>query len=217
MSVPPPMAPVIAPGERRCPACGVNASGSVTDSGFCRACGHDYVRSVRRGIKSNLDLRAVARHQRWVIIVAALTLLSYLLYCGAEYGVPLGSGAAGRAGMQVMTVLPSALRVLLLIISIVGAVTVGTLAVSLRMNIISVVLHIILALVPCLGVLSLLSVSSQASIALRLVGLRVGLLGVADEKVVRILSSNRCRSCGYILATGAQRCPECGAAPDFGG
>jgi len=42
--------------------------------------------------------------------------------------------------------------------------------------------------------------------------LKVGFFGVSDDEVVRKLSVNRCRQCGYILAPGTRptRCPECG-------
>jgi hypothetical protein len=71
----------------------------------------------------------------------------------------------------------------------------------------------VLLIAPCINLLLLLVINGRATRALKDAGLRVGLMGVRDDELLRKLSVHLCRQCGYDLTgnvTGV--CPECGTA-----
>jgi len=158
-------------------------------------------------------MRAIARYQRRVQYFVLAMLAVYGVSILAPLVMPLGIGAAAQAGLQIMVVLTAAWGVVSVIASIVAVVLVAQLATTMRFHIVRTVLYSLLALAPCFNILVLLSVSSQATAMLKLAGLKVGFFGVSDEQVMRLLSANRCRQCGYILMPGVHSpvCPECGA------
>lgn len=200
--------------SRRCPACDVDVTNGVTPSGYCRSCGHDLVSTAalpawRRG----LDLRAVARHQRHVQYVALVLLLVFFMSIMVPILAPLGTGTAGRIGSSLVSAASFAWSVISVIGGIASLWFVTRLTLAMKFHVARVVIYALLALAPCMNILVLLSASSQASAMLKLAGLKVGFFGVSDEQILRVLSSNRCTKCGYILVHGERtpRCPECGA------
>lgn len=200
---------------RCCPACGIDVENQVTASGYCKACGHDLVGTAPppRWKRGNVDLRVVARRQRHVIW-AALAVFGMNLVSAAPpfLGYGVGSGVA-RPWLYILAASAWLLPVVMIATSVAAAVVVVRLAAALRMHPAMIVIHAILALAPCINVLVLISVSSQATTMLRREGLRVSLLGVSEEDLARVLEPSRCRNCGYILARGVPqlKCPECGA------
>ncbi|HPM25002.1 MAG TPA: hypothetical protein PLP66_13930, partial [Phycisphaerae bacterium] len=73
------------------------------------------------------------------------------------------------------------------------------------------VLYTILMFAPCVNLIILLVINQQATAVLRKAGLRVGLMGVKDEQVVRLLGLYCCRKCSYSLIGNVSGvCPECG-------
>lgn len=71
----------------------------------------------------------------------------------------------------------------------------------------------ILMLAPCVNLLLLLLVSMSVTRTLRRAGLHVGLMGVNDEDVERIVNQELCNGCGYNLTGNVSGCcPECGRA-----
>ena len=121
-------------------------------------------------------------------------------------------GPAGPMG-QAASLIDDAGAIIWLLAGLIASVQTVFLTVAMRFNVVWVIFYGILALAPCLNILVLLSVSSQATAMLKVAGLRMGLLGVSDEQVMRKLASNRCRQCGYILTEGVATtvCPECGS------
>lgn len=64
---------------------------------------------------------------------------------------------------------------------------------------------------PCISLLMLVVVNLYATKALRDAGLKVGLMGISDDEVVRGLAPFICRNCGYSLIGNISGvCPECG-------
>jgi hypothetical protein len=190
--------------QRQCPACGAPAEGNVSPSGVCLSCGHDFLATAPPpGWKqAGLDLRAVARVQR--------LLLRFVLVIAILYVVNVALAMGARRASEWPTL---ALGAVILCAQIGALVMVVRLLATLRRAIIVRVIYAVLLVVPCLGLLALLSVSDEATRVLKFAGLKVGLMGVSDEQVVRMLAQNRCRACGYNLAGSATgTCPECGAA-----
>jgi len=65
--------------------------------------------------------------------------------------------------------------------------------------------------VPAVNLAVMAVASSQAATALRKAGIRVGIFGVSDQKVLAHRNLNLCRQCGYDLTGNVSgRCPECG-------
>ena len=82
---------------------------------------------------------------------------------------------------------------------------------AMRRHIVVICLYGLLMFAPCVNLVILLLVNSLATRVLRKAGLSVGLMGVKDEDVVRLLSPNLCRKCAYNLTGNVSgRCPECG-------
>ena len=197
--------------ERNCPACRTPLENNVSSSGECLSCGHDLVVTAPPPgwFVGDLDLRAIAQRQRellWII------LASIVLYF---------------TGMLTMLDIPwlgFVFLALMLLLSIYAIVCVLRLQGALCTHVVWRVVTAILIFAPCIGLLILLGVNGRATTALQRAGLKVRFMGVRDDEVVKLLSSNRCSHCGYLLiGIPSERCPECGepiAAPkridDFG-
>ena len=69
----------------------------------------------------------------------------------------------------------------------------------------------IVMVAPCGNVLLLLLVNMSVTRTLRRAGLHVGLAGVKDEEVERLLNPMLCKQCGYNLTGNVSGiCSECG-------
>jgi len=155
-------------------------------------------------VRDGVDLRLLARRQRMVL----------WLFLGSAVGeLLLFAPGASRLTAQ------GAVVEVMIMLSVRVAVIAGTVLVlrALRTNVMLLIALTVLMILPLVNLLVLLAENGRATKTLRKAGLRVGLMGVKDEEVVRLLGANRCRKCSYDLTgnlTGV--CPECGvpiAAP----
>ena len=186
---------------RRCPACRTAVENNVSPSGECLSCGHDLVATAPTPAwqPAGVDLRKVAKRQRillwFVLAFLALYMLNFVLgpFAPRRWIV---SGA-----------------VLMVTVQIAALITIVQLLSALGVHVAWRIVGGLLMLAPCINIIVLLAVSSQATSALTRAGLKVGLLGVSAEQVERVLSANRCTACGYLLVGNVSgTCPECGAA-----
>jgi hypothetical protein len=149
--------------------------------------------------KRQPDLRKLARRQRWLIWLVALSLLSPVLL-----RLPLGQY---RNIIAVVVVIVQLLITLLLIVGVVFVL------ISQGNHPAIIVLTGVLMFAPCASLLLLVLVNSSVTRTLRRAGLRVGFWGVKDEDVERVLNPLLCRNCGYDLTGNVSGiCPECGNA-----
>jgi hypothetical protein len=155
----------------------------------------------RRG---SSDLQQVGRWQRLLIwLVLAIIMLSSWQFMG-----PFMFPRLGAPPWLYLFVVFSALAV-----QVAAIIVAILLMVALSFSAARCTIYAIFMLIPCINILVLLSVNSQATAALRAGGLKVGFFGVSEEQAVRILSPDRCKKCGYIIgAIASGTCPECGAA-----
>lgn len=189
--------------ERACPACKTALEGNVSADGVCLTCGHDLAATAPppNWYRGNLDLRRTAKHQRrllWVIFALLVLYLVPVLLPIPYISPPI---------VDVVSL------VVIIALDLVALVFTIQLMSALQYHILLRVLLGLLMFAPCVNLIVLLAINSSATNALRAAGLKVGLLGVSDEQVVRLLGANRCRECGYLLVgntTGI--CPECGSA-----
>ncbi len=166
----------------RCPHCGFDLQAGVVVPGW-----------VRKGV----DLRTVARRQR-------MLLWFFLVSLPLNGGLCFPMWPASRATEV-------SLAITWLVVHTFIVVSVVQLLSALRRHILVRMLYILLLFLPYFGLLMLLAANQQATRALSRAGLRVGLLGVPDEQVVRLLGLYRCRACGYsLIGNTSGRCPECG-------
>lgn len=139
----------------------------------------------------------VARRQRtllWFFVVSLPLNGSFCLPTWSLSQVAEASLAITRLVVQTLIVL-----------SVVQLLT------ALRRHILGRMLYILLLVMPYVGVLMPLAANQQATRALSRAGLRIGLSGVPDEQVVRLLGLYRCRACGRsLIGNTSGRCPECG-------
>jgi predicted Zn-ribbon and HTH transcriptional regulator len=144
------------------------------------------------------DLRQVARWQRLLIwFVLALIFLVACQIVGATKGMSQALS---------LTIAFSSVAV-----QLAALVTVILMMVSLGFSVVRCAVYAVFMLLPCISILVLLSVNSQATNALRRAGIKVRFLGANDEEVLRMVDATRCKACGYIVDGNASgTCPECG-------
>ena len=88
---------------------------------------------------------------------------------------------------------------------------------ALRVPLAARVVYVVLLLAPCVNVVMLLVAQHLATTALREAGLRVGLTGVRDADLLRVLDRCRCHGCGYsLIGNVSGTCPECGRPTGVG-
>ncbi len=184
--------------KRTCPACKASLENNVSPSGHCLACGHDLAQTAPPpGWKvGKMDLRAIARRQRqllWIILLS------------------LAFQASSMAVIDSFPWAPLVILVLTMLINVCALVFVLRLQATQGTHIAWRILTAIFLLAPCVNLLILLVVNGHATTTLQRTGLKVGFMGVRDDTVVRYLSGNLCKSCGYLLVgIASERCPECG-------
>ncbi len=132
----------------------------------------------------------------WLILIAiAAQFLPFL---------PLG---------QLGPVLFLMLSVLWVVLYLLLGVGVVLLLSAQRSHVLIIIACGILSLAPCANLLLLLLVNMSVTRTLRRAGLHVGLMGVNEEDVERIVNPELCNGCGYNLTGNVSGyCPECGRA-----
>jgi hypothetical protein len=180
---------------RECPACQTPLDDAAAQ--HCPACGHDLSVDPRpHWYAGEIDLRRVARRQRqllwWILIVLGLNIISVV------------SPFYVRGAGFVFTIIVAIVQIIVLF-------AVLELLAAMRVHIGWRILVAFFLFAPCANLLVLLAINGRATRMLRKAGLKVSLLGVADEQVVRYLGAYRCRICGYsLIGNVSGRCPECG-------
>lgn len=186
--------------DRTCPACSSSLENNVSPSGRCLGCGHDLAMTAPPpGWKvGKTDLREIAKRLRqllWIVLASIVFNLSTMILAGA---LPW----AGLASF-----------VLLMLLNICAIVCVLRLQAAQGVHIVWRVGTAILLFAPCINLLILLVVSGRATTTLQRTGLKVGLMGVSDDVLMRHLAGNLCKNCGYLLiGIASECCPECGEA-----
>jgi len=190
-----------------CPFCRQTFHDVPNAEGPCPVCGQclKATPTIPPYIVNGVNMRVVAQRQRrllWLVLGAVLGQVLYFTM------LPLLIQPVGSA---VHPVVSAALTFFLLALHILIAVGVVLMMMATRSHIVIVILYAILGFAPCFNLVILLAANSRATRTLRKAGLHVGFMGVKDEEVVRLLSFNRCRQCGYNLTGNVSgRCPECG-------
>jgi hypothetical protein len=195
--------------KRLCPACRKPVLKNISPSGECLSCGHDLLETAPPPAwqRSDTDLRKLARRQRSLIwFVLAIVVLNM---------IALTSLSASTSWIMNVPKVRLGTGGLLLIVQLAAIVNVMMMLSSMDVHVVTRVIYAVLMLVPLINILVLLSANSQATKMLKDAGLKVGILGVGDDQVLRVLSRNHCTACGYLLAGNVSgTCPECGAELD---
>lgn len=121
----------------------------------------------------------------------------------------------GQRGQYVMIMMLalSLLHLVAYVLMIIGVVLVLTAQGS---HPVIVVLCGILMVAPCANFLLLVLVNRSVTRTLQRAGLHVGLMGVKEEEVERIVNPELCSGCGYNLTGNVSGyCPECGRAIEW--
>jgi hypothetical protein len=174
---------------------------AVRPEGSCPFCGKILSPELIRSpcVVSGIDMRLVAKRQRlllWVILALLALQFSPMFLLRLRVVEPALVDVVWKLSFLVLVLVVVAVVMMLA---------------AMRRHIVVICLYGLLTFAPCANLVILLLVNSQATRALRKAGLRVGLMGVKDEDVVRLLSPNLCRQCAYDLTGNVSgRCPECG-------
>lgn len=159
---------------------------SDVDDGWSHAPGDYRRRPMRRGPAGpDIDLVAVARHQRAICICILLVIV---LYVGFALLLPAVEDAGGRGPTAVLMF---AWIAVLIGVGIYQLMNVFRLSKALGDGTFSAVLMTIGSLLSCLGLIVLLVLSSRASTLLSANGVKVGLLGADPGEVAQTLGDDR--------------------------
>ena len=160
---------------------------SNIDDGWSHAPDDYQRRPTRRGAAGpNIDLVAVARHQR-AICVCILLVIGLYLALFAVIAAAENAGAGEDAGGAIVLVWFACL----LGVGIYQLMNVFKLSKALGDSTVSAVLMTVGSLLSCLGLIVLLVLSSRASTLLSANGVRVGLLGADPGEVAQTLGDDR--------------------------
>jgi hypothetical protein len=181
-----------------CPSCRQTFEGVVDPLGVCPLCGGSLAPPPQTFDQAaGIDLRQVAKRQRALLwyILASLTIQLWFI-------IPI---------VSLPPIADVAIAIIFWVVQIFIIIGVVRLLAAMSVHIIWRILYIVLLFAPCINLLVLLVINRRATRALRNAGLRVGLMGVPDEQVVRRLSVHLCKVCSYDLTGNISgRCPECG-------
>ena len=153
----------------------------------------------------DMDLPAVAIYARWVLGL----ILIYILLIVTNVIFVMNAGPLGAASDLVAWAIVGVYA-----LHVVASIVLGVLLMnSMRYAVTSIVAWSIL--MGLLNVLVLLTIYSQASTILKVLGIRSGFFGVSAANRER-LKPGRCRQCGYDrsgLDDMLAPCPECNRVP----
>ena len=146
--------------------------------------------------RTTLDIRKLARRQRWMIWLILLAIVWQLL--GAFLFWHRAVGHVSFLAIHLAAYLPLVVGLVLLLT-------------AQGKHILMIIIGGLLMFSPCASLLLLLLVNMSVTNTLRNAGLRIGLLGVKKEDMERLLNFELCFGCGYNLTGNVSgRCPECG-------
>jgi predicted RNA-binding Zn-ribbon protein involved in translation (DUF1610 family) len=183
-----------------CPSCSQVVEGVTSPLAVCPHCGDSLAPPPRTyDSRRGIDLRTVGKRQRSLLWFVLALLLFQLSIFTDTLGLP-------PAFELVVVLVYWALLISIL-------VSVLRLLAALRVHVIWRIFCALLLIAPCINLLVLLVINARATRALKDAGLRVGLMGVRDDQLLRKLSVHLCRQCGYDLTGNVSGvCPECGTA-----
>jgi hypothetical protein len=154
-------------------------------------------------VKRTPDLRKLAQHQRWLIWLVLVALVSQVLPA-----LPWG-GYETAVGIFVVV-----LWLITYLLMIAGVVLVLT---AQGNHLLMIIVCGFLMLAPCANLFLLLLVNMSATRTLRRAGLHVGFMGVKPEEIERVVNPDLCSHCGYNLTGNVSGfCTECGRPLEWG-
>jgi hypothetical protein len=172
----PPVGAAVAPDARRpCPMCGEMI---VATAAKCRFCGEVLDATLKRTGKAKSgkgkkkgELRAIAMYQRYLILCILVQILSYIVY--VITAIALRPDIKNPGGAVAI------IGILLVVLMIAGlAATVFAFLLTMKLsNVGLAILVLVLTLVPCVGLIALLTINGIATNRLRNNGVSVGFLG----------------------------------------
>ncbi len=148
-------------------------------------------------IPHGVDLRLVARRQKYAIYLVLAAILNWFLtaFMSVRFG-------------PIIAVLGGFLMIAIQLLLVVGVVLMLS---ATRTHVAVIVVCAILMFAPCVNLIVLLFVNQGVTRTLRRAGIRVGFMGARDEDAERAMDPMLCRVCGYNLTGNVSgRCPECG-------
>jgi predicted RNA-binding Zn-ribbon protein involved in translation (DUF1610 family) len=161
--------------RRPCPMCGEMI---VASAAKCRYCGEVFDATLKRSGKvktgkgkKKAELRAIAQYQKYLIICILIQILSYIAYIMAVMALrPNVQNPGGSLAI---------IGLLLIVLLIAGlAATVFAFLLTMKLsNVGLAILVLILCLVPCVGLIALLTINGIATNRLRNAGINVGFMG----------------------------------------
>lgn len=196
-----------------CEACGSRNENLSGPQWICAHCQHVQT-AVVVDPSQRIDLRVLARRQRWLLWTILGMLMIYcmmpLLQSTVRVAAPPPTPGATSAFAIAVGLLFPLLKVGVLVMIMIVVVMVMA---ALRLHVVWRVLAVLSLFFPLANLLTLLFINRRVTRVLRDAGLRVGFMGVADEDVKRLTSGHLCRHCGYDLTGNVSgACPECGCA-----
>lgn len=163
-------------GRRPCPMCGEMI---VTTAAKCRFCGEVFDATLKRSGKAKsgkgkkkAELRSIAQYQRYLIICILIQILSYIAYIVSAVALRPDVNNPAGAGLAMI-------GLFLIVLLIAGlAATVFAFLLTMKLSNVGVaILVLILCLIPCLGLIALLTINGIATNRLRNAGVNVGFMG----------------------------------------
>ena len=152
--------------------------------------------------KRSPNLRKLARRQRWVLWFVLVLIVTYF----AQIGFLLAPSP------EVLVVLAIAAPLLQLAVTLGLVIYVLLLLAAHGTHWAVIVLCAVFMLAPCANLLLLFMINRSVTSTLRRAGLRVGLMGVKEDDLERVLNPALCTHCGYDLTGNVSGiCPECGS------
>ncbi len=182
----------------KCPTCGqVSQDVNITES--CVYCGGrlDLVHFEPVFTPGGVDLRDVARFQRWLVRIFPLVICADLFWILPP--TPF-----------VSWIEPMVFHLVVVLVALVYEVR---LLIALNCPIGTGCLYFLLTFIPFLNLVVLFLTNARAIETLKAAGIRVGVMGVSDSAARAAMESNLCKKCGYNLTGNASGiCPECGTS-----